>query len=68
MLQCELAKQEVLNLVTEILTRSFPDRFQLNGATLSNFATGETFDLSQTKRNPMDIVARLLQVTLHVLK
>lgn len=65
---CELAKQEVLNLVTEILIRSFPDRFQLNGATLSNFATGETFDLSQTKRNPMDIVARLLQEDIAVMQ
>ncbi len=65
LLQCEAAKQEVLSLVSQILIRNFPDRFQLRKTTLRNIATGEDFDLADQDRNPMDVVARLVQVRLH---
>ena len=61
-LQSEKAKSEVLKLVIDVLTGSFPDRFQMQGSVLSNKATKETFDTADKDRNPMDIVARLLQV------
>ncbi len=64
-LQCEAAKQEVLSLVSQTLIRNFPDRFQLRNAILQNIATGEDFDLADQDRNPMDVVARLIQVRLH---
>ncbi len=62
LLQCEAAKQEVLSLVSQTLVRNFPDRFQLTKTTLQNIATGEDFDLADQDRNPMDVVARLVQV------
>ena len=46
----------------KVLTGSFPDRFQLRGSLLTNVPTGEEFDVADKARNPMDIVARLLQV------
>lgn len=60
--QCEAAKQEVLSLVSQTLIRNFPDRFQLKETILQNIATEEDFDLSDQDRNPMDVVARLVQV------
>jgi len=62
LLQCEVAKQEVLSLVSQTLIKNFPDRFQLKETTLRNIATGEDFDLADQDRNPMDVVARLVQV------
>ena len=62
MLQCEPAQQEVLNLAVKVLTKRFPDRFQLNGSMLTNASTGEVFDVAEKHRNPMDIAARLVQV------
>ena len=61
-MQSEPAKREVLALVVKVLTGSFPDRFQLRGSVLSNVSTGEEFDIADEARNPLDIVARLLQV------
>ena len=61
-MQSDSVKQEVLDVATQVLTKSFPDRFNLNGQTLVNMATGDTFDLSDANKNPMDIVARLIQV------
>ena len=65
LLQCEAAKQEVLSLVSQTLTRNFPDRFQLKNTILQNIATGEDFELADQDRNPMDVVARLVQVRLY---
>lgn len=62
--QCEAAQQEVLALTVKVLTKVFPDRFQLQESTLSNVATGEVFDVADTCTNPMDTVARLVQVLL----
>lgn len=62
MLQCEPAQQEVLSLAVNVLTKRFPDRFQRDGSVLTNASTGEVFDLAETHRNPMDIMARLVQV------
>ena len=61
-MQSDSVKQEVLEVAIQVLTKGFPDRFKLNGQTLLNMATGDTFDLSDARRNPMDIVARLIQV------
>lgn len=61
-MQSDRVKQEVLEAATQVLTKSFPDRFKLNRQTLLNMATGDTFDLRDANRNPMDIVARLVQV------
>lgn len=62
--QCEAAQKEVLALTVKVLTKVFPDRFQLEGSTLSNVATGEEFDVADTCTNPMDTIARLVQVLL----
>ena len=62
--QCEAAQKEVLALTVSVLTKVFPDRFQLQGTVLSNVATGEVFDVADTCTNPMDTVARLVQVLL----
>lgn len=64
----ELAKREVLNLVVKVLTGSFPDRFQLKGSLLTNASSGEEFDISDEARNPMDVVARLLQEDVAVMQ
>ena len=61
-MQSDNVKQEALEMAVQILTESFPDRFKLDGRTLLNIATGDAFDLSEAGRNPMDIVARLVQV------
>jgi len=50
-------------VISKVLVRKFPDRFQLEGTLLSNIATGEKFDLADQDRNPMDVVARIVQVT-----
>ena len=65
LLQCEDARQEVLSLVSSTLARQFPDQFQLRGNVLQNVVTGEEFDLADQGRNPMDVVARLVQVDPH---
>ena len=65
LLQCEAAKQEVLSLVSQTLIRNFPDRFQMRHTILQNIATGEHFDLADQDRNPMEVVARLVQVRLY---
>lgn len=62
-MQCEPAQQEVLRLAIKVLTKSFPDRFQVDGSVLSNLSTGEDYDLADKHRNPMDVVARLVQVS-----
>ncbi|DBA84401.1 hypothetical protein WJX77_002687 [Trebouxia sp. C0004] len=67
-LGCEAAKQEVLSLVSQTLIRNFPDRFQLKSTTLRNIATGENFDLADQDRNPMDVVARLVQEDIAVMQ
>lgn len=64
-MQCEDARQEVLSLVSSTLARQFPDQFQLRGDVLQNVVSGEEFDLADQGRNPMDVVARLVQVTPH---
>ncbi|KAL0019082.1 hypothetical protein WJX79_005683 [Trebouxia sp. C0005] len=65
---CEAAKQEVLSLVSQTLTRFFPDRFQLKNTILQNIATGEDFELADQDRNPMDVVARLVQEDIAVMQ
>lgn len=60
--QSESIKQETRDVVTQILLSSFPDRFKLHGQTLLNTATGEAFDLTDSSRDPMNVVARLVQV------
>ncbi|DBA97601.1 TPA: hypothetical protein ACH3X3_012506 [Trebouxia sp. C0006] len=65
---CAAAKQEVLSLVSQTLIRNFPDRFQLRNAILQNIATGEDFDLADQDRNPMDVVARLIQEDIAVMQ
>lgn len=66
-MQSEAAQKEVLALTVKVLTKVFPDRFQFQGSTLSNVATGEAFDVADTCTNPMDTVARLVQVLLYQL-
>ena len=61
-MQSDNVKQEALEMAVQILTGSFPDRFKLDGCSLLNIATGDAFDLSDTNGNPMDIMARLVQV------
>ena len=61
-MQSDNVKQEALEMAVQLLTESFPDRFKLDGRTLRNIATGVAFDLSDTSRNPMDIMARVVQV------
>lgn len=65
---CEAAKQEVLSLVSQTLIRNFPDRFQMRHTILQNIATGEHFDLADQDRNPMEVVARLVQEDIAVMQ
>lgn len=65
--QSEPAQKEVLALTVKVLTKVFPDRFQLQESTLSNVATGAVFDVADTCTNPMDTIARLVQVLLSYL-
>lgn len=60
-MQCESVKQEAMDVVVQLLVSSFPDRFQFEGQNLLNTATGEVWELHNSNKNPMEIIARLVQ-------
>lgn len=57
----EAACAEVLDRLTELLPRRYPDWFQRRGAWLDNRLTGECWNLDDPGLHPLDLAGRLTQ-------
>ena len=57
------ANWELLREVSDYLVARHPERFEWAGPVLRNKSTGEGFDLADRELDPLDTVARLVQVT-----
>lgn len=64
----EAARQEVLDVLAELLLRRFPAWFSRDGATLRNHLTGETWDLADLPHDPLEVAGRLVQEDLCLLR
>ncbi len=64
----EAARQEVLDVLAELLPRRFPAWFSRDGATLRNHLTGETWDLADLPHDPLEVAGRLVQEDLCLLR
>src|SRR5579872_4989637 len=63
----EDASREVLQRVVAYLTTQFSDWFALDGDVLVNRLTGETWDLGDPSRHPLEIAGRLVQEDLCII-
>ena len=57
----EAACAEVLSHLAAFLPRRFPDWFTRDGALLTNRLTGETWDIDNPARPPLELASRLVQ-------
>lgn len=53
--------QETLTLLIDHLTAYYPTIYQCDGQTLTNQATAERWDLSESSLHPLDLAGRLVQ-------
>lgn len=59
--QAVLGSEETLKLLTEHLPVHFPQIYQMEGSNFANKATGEIWDLTQSKLHPLELAGRLVQ-------
>lgn len=64
----EAARQEVLDILAELLPRRFPAWFSRDGAMLRNHLTGEAWDLARLPHDPLEVAGRLVQEDLCLLR
>jgi hypothetical protein len=64
----EAARQEVLDILAELLPRRFPSWFSRDGATLRNHLTTEAWDLARLPHDPLEVAGRLVQEDLCLLR
>lgn len=64
----EAARQEVLDILVDLLPRRFPAWFSRDGATLRNRLTGEAWNLDAPPHDPLEIAGRLVQEDLCLLR
>jgi hypothetical protein len=64
----EAACQDVLDRLADFLPARFPAWFARDGAVLRNFLTGETWDLSALRDDPLTVAARLVQEDLCIVQ
>jgi hypothetical protein len=65
--EVEQACREVLDMIVEHLTTTYPEYFQLTGSSIHNAITGETFNLKNPLFTPLEIAARLAVEDFNVL-
>ncbi|MCE7987392.1 MAG: DUF3445 domain-containing protein [Caldilinea sp. CFX5] len=59
--QALCGSQETLALLVEHLTTHFPQIYQCNAETITNQATGEQWQLTDSSLHPLDLAGRLVQ-------
>jgi hypothetical protein len=64
----EAARQEVLDILAELLPRRFPAWFAREGRMLRNRLTGEDWDLGALPHDPLEVAGRLVQEDLCLLR
>ena len=64
----EAARQEVLDILAELLPRRFPAWFARDGALLHNRLTHETWTLGDLPHDPLEVAGRLVQEDLCLLR
>ncbi|GJP29084.1 hypothetical protein CLOM_g75 [Closterium sp. NIES-68] len=55
------AEWELLHMLANFLPSRYPDIFSLSHCRLHNHATGDSFDLSDTSQDPLEIISQLIQ-------
>ena len=66
--ESEDASHEVLQRLVAYLTTQFPDWFALDGDTLDNQLTGETWNLAAPPCHPLELASRLVQEDLCIIR
>ncbi|MBN8892740.1 MAG: DUF3445 domain-containing protein [Rhodospirillales bacterium] len=66
--ESDAARAEVLALLGELLPRRFSDWFARDGVMLHNYITGETWNLAEPPRDPLEVAGRLVQEDLCLLQ
>lgn len=64
----EAARQEVLDILAELLPRRFPAWFAREGRVLHNRLTGEAWNLDAPPHDPLEVAGRLVQEDLCLLR
>jgi hypothetical protein len=64
----EAARQEVLDILADLLPRRFPAWFTRDGANLHNRLTQETWNLDSLPHDPLEVAGRLVQEDLCLLR
>lgn len=64
----EAARQEVLDVLAELLPRRFPAWFGREGGVLHNRLTGESWTLDALPHDPLEVAGRLVQEDLCLLR
>lgn len=64
----DAARQEVLDILAELLPRRFPAWFSRAGSALRNHLTGETWDIDNPPHDPLEVAGRLVQEDLCLLR
>jgi hypothetical protein len=64
----EDARQEVLDVLAELLPRRFPEWFAREGGVLHNRLTGEAWTLDALPHDPLEVAGRLVQEDLCLLR